>query len=201
MSDWLWSLPNWLVVGLAIGGAFTLVAAGVFAAGARLFPASREYTADASDGFTGESKRRAEIREYLQRIDEPYAEDHFVEGQHVAFYLPRRGVAVTFDAQAYFRIEGSATHAVLIEHEMPGVHLGERLPFETPELTLETDEHDPVAAAFDTLGLPPDATADDVKSAYRDRVKDVHPDHGGDEESFRRVREAYALASEHSGTT
>jgi len=196
--DWLWSLPEWLVVGLALGGAFTLLAAGAFVAGARLFPTSREYTTTSSDGFTGETKRRAEIREYLQRIDEPYAEDHFVEGQCVAFYLPRRGVAVTFDVQAYFRIDGSATHAVLIEHEMPGFHLGDRLPFETPEISVETADRDPVAAAFETLDLSRDATQDDVKSAYRDRVKEVHPDHGGDEESFQQVREAYALAREHS---
>jgi len=198
VSDWLWSLPEWLVVGLALGAAFTLVAVGVFLAGVRLFPASNEYATDRSGGDTGEAKRRAEIREYLQLIDEPYAENHVVEGKRVAFYLPQRGVAVTFDAQAYFRLDGSSTHAVLIEHEMPGLHLGDRLPFETPELERTVEADDPVAAAFDTLDLPRDATPDDVKAAYRDRIKDVHPDHGGDEEAFRRVREAYALAREHS---
>ncbi|WP_121822252.1 J domain-containing protein [Halostella salina] len=198
VSDWLWSLPEWLVVGLALGAAFTLVAIGVFFAGVRLFPASNEYATDRSSGDTGEAKRRAEIREYLQLIDEPYAENQVVEGQRVAFYLPQRGVAVTFDAQAYFRLDGSSTRAVLIEHEMPGLHLGDRLPFETPELEPTVESADPVAAAFDTLDLPRDATPDDVKAAYRDRVKDVHPDHGGDEEAFQRVREAYALAREHS---
>jgi len=38
-----------------------------------------------------------------------------------------------------------------------------------------------------------------VKSAYRDRVKQVHPDHGGDEADFKRVREAYTLAKQHAG--
>jgi len=46
--------------------------------------------------------------------------------------------------------------------------------------------------AYDVLGLDPGADADAIRTAYRDRVKDVHPDaEGGDEEAFRRVRDAY----------
>ena len=45
--------------------------------------------------------------------------------------------------------------------------------------------------AFDALGLDTDASQDQIKSAYRDRVKEVHPDSGGDEESFKRVNRAY----------
>ncbi|NHN47603.1 J domain-containing protein [Halostella sp. JP-L12] len=197
----MWGFPRWLLVGLALGAAFSVVVAGVFVAGARLFPDSataRRADAGGDRERPGEAKRRAEIRRYLQRIDEPYAEDHLVCGQRVAFYLPKRDVAVTFDAHAYFRIDGSRTRAVLIEHEMPGAHLGGRLPFETPEIERETDERDAVGAAFAALGLPRGASADRVKSAYRTRVKEVHPDHGGDEEAFRRVREAYSLAKEHS---
>ena len=46
--------------------------------------------------------------------------------------------------------------------------------------------------AYRRLGLDP--TADDaaVREAYRERVKDVHPDTAdGDEEAFKRVTEAY----------
>jgi curved DNA-binding protein CbpA len=42
------------------------------------------------------------------------------------------------------------------------------------------------------------ATSDAVRDAYRAQVKDVHPDHGGDRESFRRLREAYTMAREHA---
>lgn len=41
------------------------------------------------------------------------------------------------------------------------------------------------------LGVPPDADAETVRKAYRDRVKEVHPDNGGDEAAFRRVAAAY----------
>ncbi len=48
------------------------------------------------------------------------------------------------------------------------------------------------AEAYDRLGLAPDADDDEVTAAYREKVKDVHPDtDGGDEEAFKRVNEAY----------
>jgi len=62
-----------------------------------------------------------------------------------------------------------------------------------------TSAPDPVAAAFDELDVPRGADGDEVKRAYRERVKETHPDQGGDEESFRRVREAYATARNHVG--
>lgn len=48
------------------------------------------------------------------------------------------------------------------------------------------------AEAYRTLGLDPDADEDTVKRAYRERVKDVHPDaDAGDEEEFKAVTAAY----------
>ena len=52
--------------------------------------------------------------------------------------------------------------------------------------------HAPGAEArFAVLGLAPGATVADVKAAYRERVKQYHPDQGGSVESFLRVQEAY----------
>lgn len=189
-------LPEWLVVGLAIAGGLAALFALLFAVGERLFPTA---PVEAGPESSGEWKRRAEIREYLDAIGERYAEDHPVAGQTVAFYLPERDVAITFDARAYFRIEGTGTgtHAVLVEHEMPGLHLGARLPFETPAVDFGPDpEAASVESAFSVLGLSPDASEAEVRAAYREKVKEAHPDHGGDEETFRRVREAYTAASE-----
>jgi curved DNA-binding protein CbpA len=50
--------------------------------------------------------------------------------------------------------------------------------------------------AFDALGLDGDASQEQIKTAYRDRVKEVHPDSGGDEESFKRVNRAYETLTE-----
>jgi hypothetical protein len=112
-------------------------------------------------------------------------------------------VAITFDARAYYRIEHSGTYAVLVEHEMPGLHLGRRLPFETPEVgsgpRTDRRRHDPTAAAFAELGIEAGADSEEVRAAYRRRVKEVHPDQGGDEDEFKRVREAYTTAKKHAG--
>ncbi|MFB6104878.1 MAG: 2Fe-2S iron-sulfur cluster-binding protein [Halobacteriaceae archaeon] len=54
-----------------------------------------------------------------------------------------------------------------------------------------------MASPYDVLGIDPDATDATVKAAYRDRVKDVHPDQGGTAREFRRVTAAYrAITSE-----
>lgn len=202
----LGGLPEWLVVGLGVGAVGSLAVAGLFFAAARLFPPP----ASNRTARTTENRRRDELRSYLRAIEEPFAEDHFVEGQHVAFYLPKRDVAITFDARAFYRIERSPTVPVLVEHEMPGWQLGARLPFETPDLNAgaeqtgtDTDrdrrtQYDPTIAAFRELGLSTSATLDEVKGAYRSRVKEVHPDHGGDEDEFKRVREAYTRAKQHA---
>ncbi|MFC6824385.1 J domain-containing protein [Halopelagius fulvigenes] len=53
------------------------------------------------------------------------------------------------------------------------------------------------AEAYRTLGLDADATDDEVKRAYRSRVKEVHPDtDSGDEETFKRVNRAYERLSD-----
>ncbi|MFC7176366.1 J domain-containing protein [Halosegnis marinus] len=51
--------------------------------------------------------------------------------------------------------------------------------------------------ACDVLGVDHDADAETVTAAYRERVLETHPDHGGDEESFKRVRWAYEYLKEH----
>ncbi|MFC7216331.1 DnaJ domain-containing protein [Saliphagus sp. GCM10025334] len=47
------------------------------------------------------------------------------------------------------------------------------------------------AEARSVLGVDPTADQAAIKQAYRDRVKDVHPDRGGDEAEFKQVTAAY----------
>lgn len=44
---------------------------------------------------------------------------------------------------------------------------------------------------FDVLGVEPGADDAEIEAAYRERVKEAHPDQGGSAAAFRRVREAY----------
>jgi hypothetical protein len=216
------AVPPWILIGVALGGVASALAALVFYLGNRFVAPS---VAAADDGRTdaGDERRRREIREYLTAIDEGFSEDHALGEVAVPFYLPEREVAITFDAHDYFRLEGEGVYTVLCEHEMPGRGLGRRLPFDVIEPDWDPGrrdgavgddgvggvgtggdgvgalDRDPVAAAFAELNVDRDADADEVKRAYRERVKETHPDQGGDEESFRRVREAYATARNHAG--
>lgn len=197
-------VPEWLQLGVLAGVAVAVLAAIVFAVGDRLFPSPPVR----SRGDGGESRRRAAIRSYLRGLDEPFEEDYQVDGHTVAFYLPDHGVAITFDAKVFFRLSRDGVHPVLVEHEMPVSHLGWRLPFETPEPEPRTSSSTERGRArwfdgesirerdwaFSALGLSPSASGDEVTAAYRELVKDTHPDHGGDAESFKRLREAYVEA-------
>ncbi|MDZ5811140.1 J domain-containing protein [Halorubrum sp. AD140] len=202
--DLISAVPPWVLLGVAIGGVASTLAAVVFYLGTRFVAPS---VAAAGDGrsVAGDERRRREIREYLTAIDERFREEHALGDVSVPFYLPERGVAITFDAHDYFRLEGEGVYTVLCEHEMPGRGLGRRLPFDViepdwgPDPSVDRGRRDPVAAAFAELDVARDADAAEVKRAYRDRVKETHPDQGGDEESFRRVREAYATARNHAG--
>ena len=54
-----------------------------------------------------------------------------------------------------------------------------------------------LAEAYQILGLDADADSEEVRRAYRERVKAVHPDReGGDEAEFKRVTEAYEVLRE-----
>jgi hypothetical protein len=51
--------------------------------------------------------------------------------------------------------------------------------------------------ASQVLGIAADADERTVKRAYRERIKDVHPDtEGGDEEEFKRVQQAYEVLTD-----
>jgi curved DNA-binding protein CbpA len=46
---------------------------------------------------------------------------------------------------------------------------------------------------YDTLGVKPEATTDDIKKAFRKKAKKSHPDKGGNPQEFREASNAYAL--------
>ncbi|WP_276258805.1 ferredoxin Fer [Haloglomus litoreum] len=48
-----------------------------------------------------------------------------------------------------------------------------------------------MASPFDVLGVDPDADEETIEQAYRERVFEAHPDHGGSAREFQRVRRAY----------
>ncbi|MFB6210174.1 MAG: J domain-containing protein [Halobacteriales archaeon] len=194
LPEWVGFLPEWLRLGLLLGGLLTVVVTVVFAVGAKVFPSPSMATTATQDA--GETRRRGEIRQYLRAIEEPYIEDWEHDDRSVAFYLPDREIAITFNAQEYFLLEASDIQTILVEHEMPGAHLGSRLPFDTPDLTNPNGTQHRIQTAFAVLGVPPSASQAEIRDAYRAKIKEVHPDQGGDPEAFQRVKDAYAIAKE-----
>lgn len=53
-----------------------------------------------------------------------------------------------------------------------------------------------MASPFEVLGIGPEADDAEVVHAYRERVKEVHPDHGGTPAEFRTVQTAYETIRE-----
>lgn len=49
---------------------------------------------------------------------------------------------------------------------------------------------------YKTLGVPRDATADQIKKAFRKLARQHHPDAGGDEAKFKEINEAYEVLSD-----
>lgn len=231
------SVPEWVFIGLAYTAGATTLAIAAFALGGWEFPAN-PLQGTRFGNVVGASRRRGNIRRYLDAITEPYVEDHVVHGFRCTFYLPDRDVALTLNPEAADRLRATTTYVVYCEPRMRADQLGERLPFETPSVGRGRDgrrragpgyaqgttggrQHNTtrtasggtrygqrtdtrrrsgqqVTRAFRTLGVSRDASEDEVKSAYREKVKHVHPDRGGSEEAFARVQEAYATAKEHA---
>ena len=131
-------VPRWVLWGVGLGGVATAVVALAFYLGDRLVPTPA--ASAGGRGAAGDDRRRREIRTYLDAAGERFDEDHAFDGVSVPFYLPDRGVAITFDAHDYFRLEGEGVYTVLCEHEMPGRGLGRRLPFDVDEPDWATDE-------------------------------------------------------------
>ncbi|MDX1745159.1 MAG: hypothetical protein R3324_04415, partial [Halobacteriales archaeon] len=94
------ALPVWFRVGILGGIAIAALAGVLFYLGDRLFPAPR--TTRRGDG--GEARPRAAIRAYLTEVGEEFVEGYSIHGVDVAFFLPDRTVAITFDALGYFRL-------------------------------------------------------------------------------------------------
>lgn len=80
------------------------------------------------------------------------------------------------------------------EAAFPSSRAEERVGGDGPGTSAGDAAREP-ASVWATLGVPPSATEEEVKRAYRQRALETHPDRGGDAEAFRAVQRAYEVAS------
>jgi len=200
-TELLNELPTWLLLGVGLGAVASAAVGTVFYFGDRLFP---PVDREGQTGYVdGNLRRHAEIRSYLNALDERFVENADLDGLTAAFYLTDHDVAITFDPRVFFGLESAATYVVLCEDEMPVSSLGRRLPFEVDEPERSAGQrrrtaNRSVTSAFQELGLDAEASADEVRSAYRSLAKEAHPDHGGTEAEFKQLQDAYATAKEYA---
>ena len=62
---------------------------------------------------------------------------------------------------------------------------------ESPSPDVEVDNKE----FYDILGIEQNASADDIRKAYRKKVVKAHPDKGGDVEEFKKLQAAYEVLS------
>lgn len=51
----------------------------------------------------------------------------------------------------------------------------------------------PNEAWYDVLGVDPNASKDEIRAAFKTKAKLYHPDAGGDDQEFARIRKAYEI--------
>lgn len=120
----------------------------------------------------------------------PFAGAAFVVWQHATGRLGVRRLGPA-DARRRARRRGDATHARgRPGPDRPGTGSRRRRRRGRPSRTRRADRDR--AAAARVLDVAPDADDEAVRRAYRERVREVHPDApDGDLAAFREVREAY----------
>ena len=185
------ALPGWLSSGLLLGLVLTTVIGVVFLLGVWRYP---DATRSAPSGSSMTDRRRRALAQYLRAAGEAVQTECTVAGVPVDLYLPARDVALVFAPPAYFALRETSTQVILCELEAPPAAIGRRLPFLSAPRASDRGDAD-LTQAFAILGVPTDADPAALRAAYRERVKDCHPDQGGDPAEFARVRRAYERAT------
>lgn len=128
----------------------------------------------------------------------PYANRRPPEDVGVAVYFQRNGKQMTFACDRWDRVRDNMRAITKTIDAMRGIERWgasdmmerafsafEALPAPGQAVTL---------SCWDILNVEPGATRDEIKSAWRKRMKAAHPDHGGTREEYEQVQSAYEQA-------
>ncbi|HWV19418.1 MAG TPA: DnaJ domain-containing protein [Devosia sp.] len=91
-------------------------------------------------------------------------------------------------------VENDADSLSLLESWLDANRAGWREYFADQDAGTEAGPgNDPVAEAYDILGLKPGASGDEIRAAHRDLMKAIHPDRGGSSYLAAKINQARDL--------
>lgn len=99
-------------------------------------------------------------------------------------------------------VEGDADSLSLLESWLDANRVGWREYFAEQDAGQHRSDGpaaDPLAEAYELLGLKPGATDEDIRTAHRTLMKALHPDHGGTSYLAAKINEARDLLLKQSG--
>lgn len=132
-----------------------------------------------------------------QNPNKPYANSSF-DDPGVVVYFNKDGEDM---AAACDRWDNPRDNAQDLYHYLHETRMQEQRGTVTAEseyrkLRLPSGDEDTVVAepsAYAILDVDRDASADEIRSAYREQLKTAHPDQGGSEDELHRLRDAYEV--------
>ena len=135
-----------------------------------------------------------------QNPNKPYARSSFDDsGVVVRFTKDGEQMAAACDRWDNPRDNGQDLYHYLHETRMQEQRGTVTAESEYRKLRLPSGDEEAVAAkpsAHRLLGVEHDASDAEVRAAYRERVKETHPDLGGSAEALERVRDAYEVLTD-----
>ena len=89
-------------------------------------------------------------------------------------------------------VEGDSDSLSLLESWLDANRAGWREYFSEQDAggSQSSSSDDPLAEAYEVLGLKPGASDEEIRTAHRDLMKAVHPDHGGSSYLAARINQA-----------
>lgn len=154
--------------------------------------------------LTGDPEKALVISTNLETYEKngrqvPYANQSEPDDPGVAVYLHIEGTPRAFACDRYEKVHGNMRAITITLRDMRhiekrGVNEGERIYQGFPQLPAKGETDGP--AWWDLLDVDPDScTMEEVRKAYQEKAKEVHPDRGGSKEEFNQLQTAYEQAN------
>lgn len=136
----------------------------------------------------------------VRRDGLPYANMRIPEDVGIAVYFELNGEQKCFPSDKWDRVEDNMRAISLTINALRGLdRWGSKHMLDAVFAgfaALPAGGGDAPGAWWLELGVSPDATREEIKTAYFTLVRREHPDRGGDPERFHRIQRAYQQAKE-----